>query len=180
MWKDVVGFEDSYEVSNIGNIKSKEKSVRCKGGGLRIKPMMYLRKQNTYRGYKSVFLSKDNRKRTKMVHRLVVIAFIENPLAKPQVNHINGIKTDNRLVNLEWCTNGENIKHAYKTGLIKTRYGKFHWNSIIVIDNSTNVEYDSMSIAAKSINMSIGCLARMLNGKRKNKTNMILKLSLPI
>lgn len=68
-------------------------------------------------GYKHVRLSKNNRPRTQVVHRIVAKAFIENPESKPQVNHINGVKDDNRVDNLEWCTQSENMLHAYRIGL---------------------------------------------------------------
>lgn len=106
VWRNVAGFESYYEVSDAGN-------VRRKGKGGIMKP-------GTHRdGYKTVVLSISCKSYPRKVHRLVATAFIENPKKKEQVNHINGIKSDNRLVNLEWATRSENTIHAYKTGLIK-------------------------------------------------------------
>jgi len=64
-------------------------------------------------------------------HRLVAAAFIPNPNNFPQVNHINGIPTDNRPQNLEWCTGSENVKHAYRIGLISPQYGESHGMSVL-------------------------------------------------
>lgn len=97
-WRKIEGFE-GYEVSNIGGIRSLKS-----GATKRLK--IYNRQ-----GYHRVTLWGDGKRYDKGVHRLVAIAFIENPLNKSQVNHKNGIKSDNRVKNLEWCTASENNRH---------------------------------------------------------------------
>ncbi len=117
VWKDVVGFEGYYQVSNLGNVKSFNKKALLVGNDGYI-----LKACNSSKGYKFISLSA----KTAYIHRLVCIAFLPNPLNKPQVNHINGIRTDNRVENLEWCTSKENIIHAVKTGLSKFKCGVNH------------------------------------------------------
>lgn len=101
-WKPVLGYEAIYEVSRDGNVRS----VRT--GAIR-------QPAKTYKGYLTLQVSKSGVFRTKSVHVLVAEAFLgPRPTAKAQVNHMNGIKTDNRLDNLEWVSPSENIKHRYK------------------------------------------------------------------
>lgn len=127
VWKDIVGYGGKYQVSNLGNVRSTDryyiqpnfKSGACEHlyKGKVLKPFY------TKWGYKRIGLSKNGKVKYYCIHKLVAEAFLPNPENKRQVNHINGIKDDNRLENLEWCTQRENNIHAYKTGLNKGTKG---------------------------------------------------------
>lgn len=112
IWKDVVGYEGKYLVSNLGRIKSLPKKS---WKGERVL------KETDKTNYCFIDLCKDGTVKKFLVHRLVAIAFIPNPEGKPQVNHINGIKRDNKLSNLEWVTRSENQKHSIEIGLRSAR-----------------------------------------------------------
>lgn len=109
VWKDILGFAEDYQVSDAGNVRNK-RTGKC------IKP--YLNDN----GYLIVGLYSRKRGKTVhfRVHRLVAESFIENPLKKRTVNHKDGDKTNNYATNLEWATHKENLRHAFKTGLIVT------------------------------------------------------------
>lgn len=108
IWKDIEGYEGLYQVSNLGRVKSKLRKGRI------LKPI------NTKKYY-SVILCKNSTTKEIYVHRLVAYAFIPNPQNKPFINHIDGNKQNNYVENLEWCTQSENCRHAYKIGLNKGR-----------------------------------------------------------
>lgn len=113
--KELGGFEGIYEIDREGNIYS---IPRKNGYGSRL--VRKVRKPKLVRGYLQIALSKNGNNIWRPVHRLVAEAFIPNPRICNQVNHINGNKTDNRVENLEWCTQSENQTHAVRTGLRKS------------------------------------------------------------
>lgn len=113
IWKPVINYEDSYEVSSLGKVRSIDRYVPIFNGRRfskgKIKDFKYDKD-----GYCIVHLYKNQKCNSSYVHRLVAKAFIPNPENKPQVNHIDGIKTNNKSENLEWCTGLENSQHSWK------------------------------------------------------------------
>ena len=158
----IKGFEN-YSVNKTGQIYShyKNKFIR-------------LNKKNN--GYLQINLYNKGTFKTKLVHRIVAESYILNINNLKQVNHINGIKHDNRIDNLEWVSAKQNTIHSWKIGLsINTEYQRIKSSEIhskIVLDLNTGIFYDSVKQASKILDIYYPLLKNMLNGATKNKTSL--------
>ena len=152
IWKDIPGYKGLYQASNLGRIKSLERYVNHPLGGKKYIRERILKYQLGLcrPGYYTVNLCKYNKCISFRIHRLVGFAFIPNPEDKPEINHKNGIKTDNRVENLEWVTYKENQIHASDVlGLnLYNRKPVAQYNRNGVLLNS----FKSATDAARSIN----------------------------
>ena len=113
-WRDVVGYEGLYQVSNLGRVKSLSRRIVYKDGREYNYPSKVLKNQKISTGYIGVMLYGVDGNKQYFVHRLVAETFIPNPNNLSDVNHKDGCKTNNILSNLEWCSHSDNQKHAYK------------------------------------------------------------------
>mgnify|MGYP003653756265 CR=1 FL=1 len=180
IWKEVCGYEGFYSVSNLGRIKSLDRTIIRKGGSIVNYKSVIIKTNDNKNGYHSYVLQKIGVCKTYVIHRLVAKEFIPNPLNLPCINHINGIKTDNRVENLEWCTHSQNNAHAHRTGLNYVSESNRECNrkrlSKVVVNVVTGEEYTSCGEAANKIGMRYGMLKKRLNGQTKNnETNLRYK-----
>lgn len=135
-------------------------------------------KQQTNRyGYKYINIYNNGVAKIETIHRLLCTTYLPNPLNKPQVNHINGIKDDNRLENLEWVTASENGKHSYKIG--KSKISDLNKRNIRlkvtkpILDTENGIFYDSLVDLCNYFNLKYSKMRDMLSGRTKNKTKYI-------
>jgi hypothetical protein len=156
IWLDISGFEGYYQVSNFGNVKSLERCIFTKSGFKKYKGRQ-LTPELLNNGYHRVQLSTPEKKQKQTVHRLVVETFLGK--SDLIVNHKNGIKTDNRVDNLEYCTYSENAIHAVKNGLSKRK---------LTVSQAMSIKYghknDSVKSIAKKYNISRFTIYGIRNG----------------
>ena len=173
VWKDIEGYEGYYQVSNKGRVRSLDRFVavsnkkyknntRKRMSGKVLSPHLY-----NHGFYPAISLCKDNKWRTKRIHRLVAEAFIPNPNNYPQINHIDGNKQNNCVENLEWCTDRYNKDHAKENDLYN-HDPKVPTKSVVQLDKETNEyinRFDSIVDAANKTGANQG----RISGCCKNK-----------
>lgn len=165
IWKDIKGYEGKYQVSNLGNVRGKK----------------VLSPKINKNGYKEVSLY-NGKQKSFYIHRLVAEAFIPNGNKLPQVNHINGDKTNNCVDNLEWISNYDNIQHSIRTGLrdiqtianiTKEKCGK----KIKQYDRDGNYIREWLTIreASRELGIERQAIIKVCKGKHKSTNNFIFK-----
>lgn len=170
-WKPIPGYDGRYEVSTMGRVRSFANGR----WGNRENPHILKPKKNGA-GYHSVCLHKQEGKREyRMIHRLVALAFIPNENAKPEVNHKDGDKANNKVSNLEWATGSENVEHSFSTGLhIPSEHQKQVASKICaqpVIATGRNGEnekrYESATVASRETEVDTSQIIKCCKGKAK-------------
>jgi hypothetical protein len=169
IWKDIPGYEGLYQISNTGKIKSLEFYKKNEFKKYKTKERILSQHIND-KGYYCVDLYKDGKRKKFKSHRLVLLSFLgESSLI---INHINGIKTDNRVENLEYCTYSHNLKHAYDTNL----RNKYHRNNNKAVDqydlNGIFIsEWESIKLAQDEL--KIHGITRVCKNKGKSAGGFI-------
>jgi hypothetical protein len=171
IWKDIIGYEGFYKTSNLGRIKSLPKQ---RGFSNEIKSI--IRKQNHDKvGYLVCGICKEGIEKKFKVHRLIAIHFIDNPDNKTDVNHINGIKDDNRIVNLEWVSKLENQIHSWeKLNRVSSHKGKFGKNNHLskkvnqyTLNGELIKKWDSMADVERELKISHSHISKVCIGTYK-------------
>ncbi|MCH4390375.1 NUMOD4 domain-containing protein [Staphylococcus haemolyticus] len=167
-WKDVVGYEGIYEVSNKGRVRThKNKTTYTKKHGVRHWKQRYLKDKTPNGRDVRVSLWKDGKHKDFLVHRLVAFAFMPVVKGKECINHIDGNPKNNNVENLEWCNHLENNRHAFETGLM-------HTNMAVKLINHLGIEYEfiSMSRASQFLGRNNGYISTKLKRNRKELTDI--------
>lgn len=161
VWRAIPEYEGYYEASSLGRIRSVPRNGTRKNGTI-------LTPNVKKSGYANVLLSKNDIRKTHRIHRLIAQAFIPNPEDKPQVNHKNGDKLDNRVDNLEWATSRENIRHKFDVLGYKTPQGE--GKPIKCLE--TGEIFMHIRDAERKYGISHGPIQRAVNGKAKTACHL--------
>ena len=172
-WRDIEGYEGIYQISSYGRARS-----------FKFNKIKILKPIKNNQGYLSYILSINGNRKQYRAHRLVAKAFIPNTENKEEVNHIDGDKQNNNVLNLEWVTRSENQQHAWDndlkprlTGNKNGFYGKHHnettrdklskMHNKAVINIDTGIIYESITIASKETGVSLSGISACCKGKLK-------------
>jgi hypothetical protein len=176
-WKDIPGYEGLYQISRRGQVKSLGRKIidnRCR---VTVRKDMIKINQVDMFGYYRIQLKKDGISKNFRIHRLIALAFIPNPSNKKCINHIDANKKNNRISNLEWCTNKENIQHAFRKSLVSRARGENCANATISDTQAEQVAsllwkgWRTYDIAKK-----IGCSPQVVSKIKTGRTRTFLNI----
>jgi len=168
IWKDIEGYEDCYQVSNKGRIKSMERIIIRSDGFSSLLKQKYKVLCANRHGYLKVDLCQDTKRTCYSVHRLVALAFLPEPVEdRDRVNHIDGCKNNNNLENLEWSSQKENVQHAYTILGRVSKKGENHGNSSltrkqVVYIRNNHALYGSRKDIAELFNVKVGAINKII------------------
>lgn len=177
IWKRIEGYKPIYEISNLGRVRSISR-VTPNARGLYVRKEKFLRVSYDKAGYAAVELfNEQGRKKKCLIHRLVAIHFIDNPDNKPEIDHINGKRDDNRVENLKWCTRVENCNNPLSLEKYRDCKGERsrHKRNIIAytINGEKVGEWATITMAAEATNTNRHSISYAANGKYKSANNLI-------
>lgn len=161
IWLPIEGYENLYEVSNLGRVRRLESVVTNKNGVKLKVPGKLLKPGTNTCGYLLVNLCKNGIRRNFLIHRLVSQAFLPNPDKKPQVNHLSEDKQNNSVENLEWCSAKENTNYGTRNKRASEKLSK----PVLCIE--LNQIFPSLTEAARHFNATSSNLHYALNGKTR-------------
>lgn len=162
IWKDIEGFEGIYQISNLGNVRSLPRIVNRKDGASCHKEGKAIKIWKDNHNYSIVFLWLNNKRSCFKVHRLVAKTFIDNPYNKPEVDHIDGNKDNNKISNLRWVTSKENSSNPITYKRKKDNNPKRK-----VINITENKVFKSIKSASEYYNIVHSSICECCKGKRK-------------
>lgn len=178
IWKDIEGYENYYQISNLGNIKSLPRKI-INNKGYYISKEKILSAGLSASGYMHIALCRFGKNKTFKIHRLKAIAFIPNPENKPCINHIDGNKLNNDIYNLEWCTHSENHKHAFKIGLKTPHHNTDHSSNKPVNQLDLNMnfiaKYKSIHEAFRITGIDYRMISKVCTGIQKKTHGFVFE-----
>lgn len=182
VWRDVLGYEGLYQVSNFGAVKSIDRIVYCGNKPKQIKGKS-IKPYSSKVPYLRVCLYLNGIRHQELIHRLVAQSFVPNPLNKPIINHLDNNPQNNDATNLEWVTQSENIKYSYKQGRSKSPFserGKYAYATdkmripVVGVDKKTGATMEFISISAAGRNgFNTSSICKCCKGRRSTHAGKI-------
>ena len=165
IWKDIPGFEDSYQVSNYGNLRGKDRYRKVCGGSYRLVKGKQIAPVKCTNGYYEAQLSRNQKKTILMLHRAVAMAFIPNPDNLPEINHKDEDITNNRVDNLEWCTSKYNANYGTRNArCLANNKQKVRVNQLS-LDGEFIKTWDSIGEVRRTLGIDVSQIIRVCTGR---------------